>query len=491
LLRNRTLVFALVTFNLATSRGKAGEFDSVRELVQQVLVRDSVPSVALAVSRGDTILWEAGFGWADRESQVHATEHTLYPLASITKPLTATALMVLRERASIDLDRPVNDYLGDSALLARVGDSAQATVRRVANHTAGLPTHYQTFYADEPDRPPPMPETIRRYGLLMRPPGERFSYSNLGYGVLGHLIARVSGAAYPDFLWREVFLPLGMTRAAIGVSPRPDPDRAILYGTDGRRLPSYESAHPAAADAWSSAHDLVRFGMFHLKAMPGGQRPILPDRAVDEMQQPTATMGRDGYGIGWVIADRKGCRTVRHGGGMAGAQTQLVLVPEAKVAVVVLVNVDNRRPVDEVTEAVLDAVLQGPRTDSTPGSKKPSATTPATKSDLSKLSGEWKGPVQTHRGPLSLVLRVRDSGDVHVRLGDQLWTLLNEPKFDGAVLTGKFQGDIRTPDANRRPYHLHVDLTLRGESLTGALAAISLPASRGGALAYWAELKRR
>ena len=73
--------------------------------------------------------------------------------------------------------------------MARVGNAGDATVRRVANHTSGLPLHYQFFYADEPYRRPAMDETIRRYGNLVTAPGERYQYSNLGYGVIDYVIA--------------------------------------------------------------------------------------------------------------------------------------------------------------------------------------------------------------------------------------------------------------------------------------------------------------
>src|SRR5262249_172345 len=110
--------------------------------------------------------------------------------------------------------------------------------------------------------------------------------------------------------------------------------------------------------------------------------------------------------------------------------------------------------------------------------------------DLTKGGGAWRGGVETHQGQLALMLRFKEPGDVHVRLGEQLETLLNEAKFAGDELTGVFQGDIGTSDANRRPYHLHLDLKLREGSLCGAVIVISLPTSRGGAMAYWVELKK-
>ena len=89
-----------------------------------------IPGMSAAIIRDGQILWEEAFGWADRENRIAATPHTLYSLASISKPITATGLMILKERGLIDVDRPIYDYLGDAMLNVRVGDPAAATVRR-------------------------------------------------------------------------------------------------------------------------------------------------------------------------------------------------------------------------------------------------------------------------------------------------------------------------------------------------------------------------
>jgi len=150
----------------------ADQFDEIRDFIRTHLTADQVPSISVAVARDGRIVWEEGFGWADREKSVAANEHTMYSLASITKPFTATGLMTLVEQKRIDLDRPINQYLGNAKLRARVGNADDATVRRVANHTSGLPFHYQFFYEDEPYRPPSMDETILRYGNLVTIPGK-------------------------------------------------------------------------------------------------------------------------------------------------------------------------------------------------------------------------------------------------------------------------------------------------------------------------------
>jgi CubicO group peptidase (beta-lactamase class C family) len=115
---------------------------------------------------------------------------TPYAVGSATKPFTATA--IVHGNGAISIDRPVNEYLGSARLAARVGTVEEATVRRVLSHTAGLPTHYRFFFEDEKPRPPAIENSIRCCGVLMKRPGEMHLYSNMGYGILGHLIGQVS-----------------------------------------------------------------------------------------------------------------------------------------------------------------------------------------------------------------------------------------------------------------------------------------------------------
>ena len=120
------------------------DFVRVQKYVQDHMAAESVPSVAIAVGRGGEILWEQGFGWADRENGIEATANTPYYLASVTKSLTGTALMVLQERRKLDLDHPVNEYLGPVKVHSPMWDAAQPTVRRMATHTAGLRSTLQS-----------------------------------------------------------------------------------------------------------------------------------------------------------------------------------------------------------------------------------------------------------------------------------------------------------------------------------------------------------
>lgn len=487
-------------------------FHQIRERIQRGMVKHCIPSLAVAVAKGNIVLWEEAFGWADWERRIAATPHTLYSLASISKPITATALMILKERGLLSLDSPINNYLGECKLRAWVGNVDESTVRRVANHTSGLPLHYQFFYEDEPGLPPSMGETIRRYGNLVTAPGERFQYSNLGYGILGEIITRLSGKSYADFLRKEVFLPLGMFRASVNVGAGLESFQAQRYGSDGTRYPFYDFDHPGASAVFCSAHDLVRFGMFHLKQHLADQKAILSDQTLDEMQINSVQQDNiEGYGIGWAtyggIEDH---HIVGHGGGMGGVNTLLRMVPAAQVVVVVLTNItpgtnlgdQDTDLANQVAVDILSVLLPTYAEKRTLGEwQRTSESTRKPEPDFrpdAHLLGQWSGHVHTYENDIPFTLWFKETGDVHAQLDTQLKTLVNEVQFKEEYLTGKMMGTIGTPDASRYPHYLHLDLKHRGEVLTGAIIAITVDGRDGGtvgrrqgnALSYWVELRK-
>ncbi len=484
---------------------RPSRFDPPAQAIRDTLIQQSLPSLAVAAAQHGELLWEEGFGWADREAMIPATAHSMYSLASISKPVTATALMVLQERGVVDLDRPINEYLGDAPVHARVGDAADATVRRIASHTAGLALHYHFFYEDEPYRRPPMEETIRRYGNLVTVPGERYRYSNLGYGILDHVISRLSGQSYADFLREEVFLPLGMTHSSLGIGPGLEAFEAKRYGEDDLAYPRYDFDHPGGSAVYASAHDLVRFGMFHLSAHLPDQRQILSDASIQSMQQPVVGEN-DEYGLGWgITADEFGYRTVHHTGGMGGVGTVLYLLPSEGIAIAVLCN-SSKNTAKALGRTLGDifSVLLPPfgerwmerRTQRESGAAEAELKPPF--QPPSALLGEWRGMVHTYSEQRPFTLLFKESGDVHARLGDDLTMLVNDVSLQDGWLTGVMAGDIGTPDASRRQHNLHLDLRLRGEVVNGALVAITSDHQDGGApgkhvgdaLASWVELHR-
>src|SRR6266852_2697091 len=259
------------------------DFSPVRAYVQKTIADKQLPSVSVAVAKNGKIIWEEAFGWADREKMIPATPGTVYAHASLTKPYTSTGVLELVEQHKIELDHPINEYLGSTPLTAIVGDASGATVRRVLCHTSGLPIHSVNLFAGG-DQVPPMADTIRRYGALVNPPGQYFNYSNLGYGALGHMTALVSQLDWKEYMRDKVFLPLGLLNTIVGIGPGLAAYAAARYDNGSHRLPPFAADTPGASTIWSSAHDVVRFGMFQLKDHLPDQRAILTDATLDLMK---------------------------------------------------------------------------------------------------------------------------------------------------------------------------------------------------------------
>jgi CubicO group peptidase (beta-lactamase class C family) len=470
-------------------------FDSVRTMIRRALTDNALPSIAVAVAKDGKIIWEEGFGWADLEQRREATPHTMYSLASISKPITATGLMLLVERGLIDLDKPADEYLGRAKLSGLGGEAAQATVRRIANHTAGLPLHYQFYYANDGYAVPSMDETISRYGVIMNQPGAAVQYSNLGFGIIDYIIERVSGRPYADFMRSEVFIPLGMTHTSIHVAPGLEPFAATRYDTQMKPIPFYDFDHRGASAVYSSAHDLVRFGMFHLKNHLPDQKRILKDETIDAMKVVTSpgTSG-NGYGVSWnVVKDDNSYTRVSHTGGMPGVSTILNLYPEANLAVVVLTNAGGGGVISGVANEIAATVL--PRYAQTRRSR-PAPVAPATPAPFAggtappaELLGQWRGFLHTYDQKIPFNLTFQPDGDVHARLNGDLVALVNQVSFTSTGnFNGRFIGTIPTADVNRHRHTIQLNLWLRDGKLRGQASAQTTQQPVHYALTSYVEL---
>ncbi|MDA1312175.1 MAG: serine hydrolase [Acidobacteria bacterium] len=490
----------LVALVPAIVAAQTDPFEPIRETIRKEIATGTVPSLSLAVAQNGKIVWEEAFGLADVENNVPATVQTKYSLASISKPITATALMTLVEAGKIDLDKPIDDYLGGAKLKGYAGSASQATVRRVAGHVSGLPLHYHFFLDGEAYQRPSMAETIRRYGILVTPPGEKFQYANLGYGLLEYAIEQASGSAYGEFVEKHVFEPLGMKHSDVPAKAEPAPDRAVRYWGDDTPLPFYDFDHRGGSAVFASAHDLVLFGMSHLETLLPDQKAVLPRRRIEEMQKQ---VGKDDapsqYGIGWMLYPKQGeYRLVHHGGVMGGVRANLSLIPSEKIAVVVLAN-RTSQVVDQIMGDILTTLLPryGRRTaeERTPPAdergRDGSSNSAGTGMLPEQWTGEWSGTVHTYEGQLPIRLSITPAGEATAELAGQGSVSVSALKVEDGNLTGRFDGDIGTADASKREYDLRFSLQRSGDKLSGLVTALSVPGSKlSNALTSWVELRR-
>jgi CubicO group peptidase (beta-lactamase class C family) len=440
-------------------------FDPVREEIRRMVREDGVPSVAISVVVDGVIIWEEGFGLADRERGIPATAHTPYSIASINKAITSTAVMMLAERGAVDLDAPIERYLGGVRLRGLAGDTRAVTPRLALAHSAGLPGHFRAFYAGE--SVPPPEETLGRYGIVVYPPGRHFQYSNIGYRALDVTIANVSGVSYGRFLDREIFRPLGMIRTVLDLDAVSASGAAIRYDPAGNAIPLYATDHPGSGDLWSSAHDLIRFAAAHIGTLLAGQRPILRAESIAAMQRNAAAPGSVA-GLSWALGVDRGHRVVEHGGGQPGVATQLALYPEERIAIAVVSNGSGGHAF-QLARRIAAVLL--------PHVGNASAPVPAARAHdsvptgLADLAGRWDGTLITYEGEEPFVLELAASGEGRVRIDGGLTSLVNDVRFSQGLLTGVFHGIKHTGDARAHPHRLSIALLAEGDQLAGQLNA--------------------
>lgn len=472
------------------SPAPAREFREVGDYIAQQVKNGQTSSVAVAVVKNDSIVWAAGFGLANREAGIKATADSIYRLASVSKPITATGLMILVDRGKIDLDAPANRYLPRNKLRAPLGSPDAMTVRRLANHTSGLPVHYHCFY--DGHQPPSMDETIARFGFASTEPGTVSEYSNLGFGILGYLTEVVAATPWRSFMEKEVYDPLGMSRTSDRVRPGHEAEAAVPYMKDvaDRFVPvdDYGFDHPGASAIWSSAKDLARFARMHLRGGELNGVRVLSERATRAMQVVNSS-GRaaTGTGIAWMTFKDHGRRCIAHSGSMPGVATSLRLYPDDGIGTVVLLNtLHSDEVVPNIEERLADVLFGKSDTDRRPTGDKPAVDKPTVFPP--NLVGTWLGKLAHPDGDIRLKLAIQGPSAARATLGNGWTRDLTDISFRQGRLGGNLHGKLDTHPYYHSPIvKIEFQLDPRGDRLTG-VARVLVP--RWFSLPYWVDLAR-
>jgi len=332
-------------------------------LIEQTLKDTGMPSISVALVRGDAIVWKAAFGYANVRTKTPATPETLYNAASTFKAVTATALMQLAEQGKFKLDDPVNRYLGDFPVRDRMQSDKPVTFTHVLSHWSGLtswPGRGETTM--KPIWGRELPETLQQVVpelYSVRAPETKFEYNNYGYGLAGFLLERISGVEYEKYVVGQVLKPLGVTTPH-PVFPTPEMVEMMalpyeLAGGQPRPAPQvHTDVYPAGGTAYLKAEDMARFLGAHLNGgVFQGQR-ILSEASVKQMHEP-----RFGGNYGFGLRIRKtasGSTMIRHTGRMPGMCSMMMGDVDAHVGVYYMANASDDR--FQIADAAI-ALLRG------------------------------------------------------------------------------------------------------------------------------------
>jgi CubicO group peptidase (beta-lactamase class C family) len=293
------------------------------------MTRLRVPAVSVAVINGGKIEWARAWGQADVAGARAATPATLFQAASISKPVAATAALILVERGQLDLDTDVNRYLESWRLPSDSAGAEAITIRLLATHTAGLTVHGFPGYARSA-RIPQTPDVLDGKGntaAVRRDlrPGSEWRYSGGGYTVLQLLLADVADRPFADLMRELVLVPAGMT-ASTYQQPLPESrwsEAATGYRPDGSPVEENWHVYPeqAAAGLWTTPTDLARFIIEVQSAIRGPAGRVLDQAAAREMIAPT---GVGPFAVGLQIDRRGEGWYFTHGGSNWGFRADII-----------------------------------------------------------------------------------------------------------------------------------------------------------------------
>jgi len=381
------------------------------------------------------------------------------------------------------LNESIEKYISPLTLKSYAYDSKRVTVRHLLNHTSGLPTHFNYFYADEKAYPPSFEETLDKYGFIINEPGTLFRYSNLGYGLLGFVISKISQMPLESFMENEIFIPLAMNRTTFNIESYTKKNVATKYDSEGNVLPGIQCDTPGAGSAYSTSADIMRFALYLLGNEIDGSESILSENSIKRMISEHSDSSKDPhsenvyYCLGFFSGQHKaGFTEIWHEGGWDGASSLLKIIPEEDIAVVTLTNTYNSEYVTEITNKIVAAMV-GSSKEEEEGlpSGPPKRTKPKTPNEL---IGTWKGEIKTHAGSIPIMMNFAKGGNISVSIGDQKesaktnWSQFYLIESTVSRIFGAFDGNIPTNDTKRYPHNILLSIKQEGEKLIGEATAV-------------------
>ena len=326
----RSLILLLFCVGEAAAQARAVP-DTVDRFIKAELARQRIPGISVAILRGDSVLMARGYGFANLEHRVPATDSTVYAVGSLSKQFTAAAIVLLSQQGRLGLDDPITRYLPEgSAVWSGV------TIRHLLTHTSGIPQDTTLDWRQDYSEG----ELVRSAATPLEfAPGALESYSSTGYALLGVIVHRVTGMPWGDFMRDRIFRPLGMRTARVNSDTDVVPNRSAGYYFVNDTLKNPDWVSPSintTADCCLSFSvlDLARWaiGLNHGKVL---------GRAGLEVSWTPVRLNNGGtypYGFGWNIFEQRGYRRLGHSGAWRGFHATLQRYPEFDLTVIVLLN---------------------------------------------------------------------------------------------------------------------------------------------------------
>ncbi len=321
--------------------------DSLVAAIDRLLAAEFIsdkPGGAVLVARNGQILYKKAFGMANLELDVPNSENTVFYIASNTKQMTAVAILQLMERGKLSLQDTIGKYVPCPP------PASSITIRQLLSHTSGLVMNVTApGFKEQAGKP-----------LTEFAPGTKWNYSNTGYTVLGHIIEKVSGLPYGQYMQENIFKPAGMASSWVANNERLVKNRAAGYTSGKRGYRNMPLENPAGLYAsggvQSTILDMYRWN----EALRSGV--LLKKTTLDLAFAPQQLANGDTttYGLGWHIWDLRGSKSCRHGGAVPGFFSETLYLPGENIFVVILQNSESIAPITAYSRIIASMLTGNP-----------------------------------------------------------------------------------------------------------------------------------
>ncbi|WP_055667319.1 serine hydrolase domain-containing protein [Desnuesiella massiliensis] len=342
--------------------------ENLDKVINEYMAKQPIPGLAVGVVYDNEVIYTKGFGVKNIETKEPVNEYSLFHMASVSKTFVATGIMQLVEQGKIKLDSYLIEYLPYFEL--KDDRYKKITIRQMLNHISGMPD--EEGY--EWNKPQYDEEALERYVRnlkdkgLMWEPGEKFAYSNIAFEILGDAIAKASGMSFEDYMKEHILNVLQMKESNF---LKPLVSKELLtaphvldfekgYRVKVSEVFPYNRAHGPSSTLCSNVVELCNYAIAYINEGRFQETKILEPQSYSELWREQAATGWAGYtsevGLAWFLGEYKGVKARSHSGCDTGFLSNLVILPEIKAAVALMMNCDYG-PINYIGSNIMDIVL--------------------------------------------------------------------------------------------------------------------------------------
>ncbi|MFM1895959.1 MAG: hypothetical protein RLZZ385_1033 [Pseudomonadota bacterium] len=343
------------------------DFSEYMHWLQEGTEAIGLPGAAVAVVSRETVLDIETWGVRSRKTGAPLDDQSVFRIASMSKTFAGTVATLLVDRHMQSWDTPINQMF-PQIHIGTTDYAGAITLKNIASHTTGLMPHAYSNMLDDGVVYEKIQEKFHEIPTVC-PPGKCYGYQNVVFSLIGDVVQASTHTSYEQFLYEQLFVPLGMKGASTGLEPfeananAAAPHRKVKSGWQvTTNNPAYYSVAPAAGIN-ATIQDMAIWARANLGAFP----EVLPAQVLQTAHSPVVEtpygnyfnrwkgMEHAYYGLGWRVFDYRGMRVIHHGGGVRGFRSEMALIPERNLGIVVLFNAETNFA-NDIVPAFLDSI---------------------------------------------------------------------------------------------------------------------------------------